>query len=102
MPSPNTVTLVLNTEAGALNGKAWCNRYFADFTCRLDITSAEGTRYNLKISYLGTDELQCPEVDMDAEARYFSLLAKADACLLTAYSLTFYRGGKEIMYFELQ
>lgn len=98
----NTITLMLNAEAGALNGRAWCNRYFADFSCRVDAPSAEGTRYKINVSYLGTDGLHCPEADMDAEARYFALLAKADACLLTTYSLTLYRGAKEIMYFELQ
>ena len=102
VPTSGPVTLVLNAEAGALNGRAWCNRYFADFTLRAATPSAEGTRYDLKVSYLGTDGLQCPEADMDAEGRYFALLAKVDGCLLTSYSLTLYRGGKEVMYFELQ
>ena len=96
------VTLVLNPEAGTLNGRTSCNRYFADFSARLRSQSAEGCRYELKVSYLGHDDVVCPDADMNAEERYFNLLPKADACLLTPYTLTLLQRGKEIMKFELQ
>lgn len=95
-------TLILNSEAGALNGRSACNRYFADFTQKLVEQTAQGTRYALKISYLGVGETRCPDADMEAEARYLALLPKADACLLTEYTLTLYKGNKEILKFELQ
>lgn len=96
------ITLVLNDETGTLQGKATCNRYFADFTRQLVKVDAEGTYYDLTVSYFGKDKVSCPEADMNSEERYFALLPKADACLLTPYTLTLFRGGKEILKYELQ
>lgn len=101
-PAGAVVTLVLNPEAGTVNGRTQCNRYFADFSARFRSQSAEGCRYDLTFSYLGHGDVVCPDADMSAEERYFALLPKADACLLTPYTLTLMQRGKEIMKFELQ
>lgn len=102
MQQSTTITLVLNSETATLHGHATCNRYFADIKQRLLGVDAEGTRYGLDISYFGKDNVSCPEADMNLEERYFALLPKADACLLTPYTLTLFRGGKEILKYELQ
>ena len=52
--------------------------------------------------YVSGGDVQCPEVDMAIQERYLSLLDKADACLLTPYSLTLFQKGKETLKFELQ
>ena len=39
---------------------------------------------------------------MAVQERYLALLAKADACLLTPYTLTLYQKGKEVLRFGLQ
>ena len=39
---------------------------------------------------------------MNAESRYISLLPKADALRIDAYTMTLYQKGKEILKYELQ
>lgn len=97
-----TVTLVVNPEASTLSGQAACNRYGAD--CRLTLAAQlpEGDRYSLSVNNLSSGTLQCPEAEMNAEARYLALLPKADALLVTAYTITLFSKDKEILHFELQ
>ena len=96
------VILMFHPESGTLRGRIACNRYFADYTMRLDKVSADGSRYRLKVAYVGGGDVQCPEGGMAAQERYLALLAKADACLLTPYTLTLYQKGKEILKYGLQ
>ena len=98
----NEVTLILYPDGEALHGLIACNRYFADYSLRLDENTPQGTRYQLKITDLGGSDVQCPEADMSLQERYLNFLSKADACLLTAQSLTLFRGGRETLKFELQ
>lgn len=98
---PDTV-LEFNTEAGTLRGRTACNRYFADIVfIRLVSNTAEGSLYTLEFSNMSPGDVQCPDGDMNAERLYISLLSKADRMLLTAYTLTLYQKGKEILKFEL-
>lgn len=101
-PSADPVILMFHPESGTLRGRVACNRYFADYTLRFDRVTAEGTRYTLKVAYVSGGDVQCPEGDMAAQDRYLALLGKADACLLTPYSLTLFQKGKETLKFELQ
>ena len=96
------VILMFHPESGTLRGSIACNRYFADYTLRLDKVTADGSRYHLKVSYVSGGNVQCPEGGMAAQERYLALLAKADACLLTPYTLTLYQKGKEILKYGLQ
>ena len=96
------VTLMFYPEGNAIRGLIACNRYFADYAVRPGKTDVDGTHYSLKISYLSGGDVQCPEGDMAYQERYLALLGKADACLLTAYTLTLYQRGKEALRFELQ
>lgn len=97
-----TITLTVNPEANSLSGTATCNRYGAD--CRLGSVQQlpQGDRYTLTIANLDHGNTLCPEADMNAEARYLALLPKADALLMTAYTLTLLQKDKEILRFELQ
>ena len=92
------VTLTLNTETGNMHGMAQCNSYYADFRLRPQANAA----YSLTLSNMGSSETSCPDADMNAEYRYFSLLAKADALAVTEYTMTLYSKGKEILKYELQ
>ena len=96
------VIFMLHPESGTLRGRIACNRYFADYTLRLKDVTHEGTRYIIKMTDLSSGDVQCPEGDMAVQERYLALLEKADACLLTPYTLTLFRGGKETLKFELQ
>ena len=96
------VTLIFYPEGNAIRGHIACNRYSSDYVVCPGKTDADGTRYSLIISCLSGGDVQCPEGDMAYQERYLTLLGKADACLLTAYSLTLYQHGKEILRFELQ
>ena len=100
--SDGIVTLMFYPEGKAIRGLIACNRYFADYTLRLDKVTSDGTHYDLKMSDLSGGDVQCPEGDMAMQDRYLALLEKADACLLTPYSLTLFRGGKEVLKYELQ
>lgn len=96
------VTLVLYPEGGTLHGLIACNRYAADYTASLLSVTSEGTRYRLAVRSLKGDGVQCPEADMAMQERFLALLARADACLLTPYTLTLFQNNKEILKFELQ
>ena len=100
--SNDPTILMFHPESGTLRGRVACNRYFADYTLRFDKVTADGTRYSLDVMYVSGGDVQCPEVDMAIQERYLSLLDKADACLLTPYSLTLFQKGKETLKFELQ
>lgn len=100
--SDGVVTLMFYPEGNAIRGLIACNRYFADYTLRLKDVTPEGTRYIIKMTDLSGGDVQCPEGDMAVQERYLALLEKADACLLTPYTLTLFRGGKETLKFELQ
>jgi len=102
VPASSAATLMLHPESGTLRGHVACNRYFADYQARLQRTDADGSRYSLDIQYVSGGDVQCPEGDMTAQQRYLTLLDKADACLLTPYTLTFFQRGKEILKYELQ
>ena len=96
------VILMFHPESGTLRGRVACNRYFADYTLRLNKVTPEGSRYSMKVMYVSGGDVQCPEGGMAEQERYLALLAKADACLLTPYSLTLFQRGKETLKFELQ
>lgn len=100
--SSGVVTLMFYPEGNAIRGLIACNRYFADYTLRFSEVTPEGTRYTIKMTDLSGGDVQCPEGDMAVQERYLALLGKADACLLTPYMLTLFRGGKEILKYELQ
>ena len=90
-------TLVFNPEASTASGTAFCNHY--SFACSL---RANGDHYDLQLTPWGSTKMACPEADMNAEQRYFSLLEKASALRLTASTLTLLRGNRETLYFELR
>ena len=92
-----TVTLTLNPETGVLHGRAQCNDYYADFAML-----PRGGRYALGLSNMGCGETSCPDADMNAEARYLSLLGRADAMTMDEYTMILYCKGKEILKYELQ
>ena len=69
---------------------------------RFNKVSPEGSHYELKITDLSGGDVQCPEGDMAVQDRYLALLEKSDACLLTPYTLTLFRNGKEVLKYELQ
>ncbi len=101
-PIKASITISFNTEASTLNGKATCNTYSAN--CRLNYSSSspQGCLYNIAVANLSSGPTLCPEADMNVETRYLSLLAKADALLLTPYNLTLLQNDKEILHFELR
>lgn len=95
-------TLTFNPEAGTISGKTACNTYYGSYRLRLEASTAEGYRYALAFSGIGSGDTRCPEADMNAEARYMALLPKADAMCVDAYTMTLYQRGKEILKYELQ
>ena len=95
--SGDMVTLVFNPDGGFLHGMAHCNSYYAECMIRSD-----GGRYSLKLSNMTEGSIRCPDAVMNAQFRYTALLMKADAMEVTAYTLTLYSKGKEILKFELQ
>lgn len=95
--SGDKVTLVFNPDGGFLRGMAHCNSYYAECRIRHD-----GSRYNLKLSNLAEGDISCPDAEMNAQFRYISLLMKADAMVVTEYTLTLYSKGTEILKYELQ
>lgn len=101
-PNAAVVTIVVNPEAATLSGQAACNPFAA--ACRLALAEQQpsGDRYTIVLSDLKAGGRQCPEADMNAEARFLALLPKADALVLTAYTLTLLQKDKEILKFELQ
>lgn len=101
-PSNDPIILMFHPESGTLRGRVACNRYFADYTLKLDRVSAEGSRYSLNVMYVSGGDVQCPEGDMAEQERYLALLAKADGCLLTPYALTLFQKGREVLKYELQ
>lgn len=96
------ITLTFNPEAGTISGKATCNSYYGNYSLKLDSKTPEGDNYTLKLSDVGSTKVFCNETDMNAESRYISLLPKADALRIDAYTLSFYQKGKEILRYELQ
>lgn len=98
----NIITLTFNPEAGTISGKATCNSYYGNYSLKLDSKTPEGDNYTLKLSDVGSTKVFCNETDMNAESRYISLLPKADALRIDAYTLSFYQKGKEILRYELQ
>ena len=94
--------LVFNPEAGTCRGFAACNTYFCHYSAKLISSTSEGDRYELSISMEGSGSLGCPDAEMNAEFRYLALLEKADSMLVTAYTLTLYQHGREILKYELQ
>ena len=100
--SDGVVTLMFYPEGNAIRGLIACNRYFADYTMRFNKVSPEGSHYELKITDLSGGDVQCPEGDMAVQDRYLALLEKSHACLLTPYTLTLFRNGKEVLKYELQ
>ena len=95
-------TLTFNPEAGTISGKTACNTYYGSYRLRLEASTAEGYRYALAFSDIGSGDTRCPEADMNSEARYMALLPKADAMCVDAYTMTLYQRGKEILKYELQ
>lgn len=96
------VTLTLYPEGGSLCGLITCDHYSANYVFRFESATAEGSRYSIEIKNLGSEGIQCPEADMALQERYLGLLAKANACLLTPYTLTFFHNGKETLRYELE
>ena len=96
------VTLLLNPDTGIISGNANCNNYYAKFTIKPLRSTPEGDVFQLSVNSLSTGSTRCPDADMNAEQRYTALLEKADTMVLTAYTLTLYQRGKEILKFELQ
>lgn len=95
------ITLSFNPEAGTISGKAPCNSYFGNYTLQL-YHSTTSPLYHLAISDVGSTKVYCNEADMNAESRYLTLLPKADAIRIDAYTLTLFQKDKEILRFELQ
>lgn len=100
--SNDAVVLMFHPESGTLRGRVACNGYFGDYELRGVRVGAEGTRYSMEVRYVSGGDVQCPEGDMAAQERYLSLLGKADACLLTPWSLTLFQKGREVLKYELQ
>lgn len=95
-------TLVLIPKTGTFSGFASCNRYFGDYTLALAERRPDGDLYNVVFTLRGSDSIGCPDPHMNAESRYMAALAKADQLLLTAYTMTLYIKGKEILKYEMQ
>lgn len=98
----NIITLAFNPEAGTISGKATCNSYYGNYRLRPSSQTPDGDNHTLKLSDVGSTKVFCNEADMNAESRYISLLPKADALRIDAYTLTLYQKGKEILRYELQ
>lgn len=101
-PLKTNITISFNTEASTLSGQATCNTYGADCRLTYSTSSPQGYLYNIVVANLSSGTTLCPEADMNTETRFLSLLAKADALLLTPYNLTLLQNNKEILHFELR
>lgn len=98
----NLTTLMLNSESGTLWGHTACNRYFADFTMKLKKADPVATHYEIKISYVGQSQVQCPEDEMEFQQRYLGLLPKVTSATLSATVMTLYSRDKEVLKYEVQ
>ena len=98
----NVMTLTLNPEAGTLRMEGPCNHYGADYSARLASQTPEGDHYRLRVGRLSGSATHCPDAEMNAEERHRALIEKADELVLTAYTLTLFQKGKEVLKYELR
>lgn len=98
----DVMTLTLNPEAGTLRMEGPCNRYGAAYKARLTAQTPDGDRYTLRVERLTGGGTQCPDAEMNAESRHTALIAQADEMVLSAYTLTLWQRGKEVLKYELR
>lgn len=100
------VTIVFNPENGSLRGQAACNGYNADYKLesrRVDAkTSSDWCA--LSVGDISHTAVQCPDAEMNAEARYLARLAKCTQLALADAGNTLMLGHKDkpVLVFELQ
>ena len=87
------VTLIFNPETGTFRGQATCNTYSADYR----IQNSE-----IKVQNLQSTTVQCPEAEMNAEARYLATLRKCTLISATSTTLTLGNKNKDLLVFDLQ
>ncbi len=95
------VTLVVNPQAGTVKGQGACNGYYADCRLRWTATDQEGHHYSLRLENVGSHDRQCPDAEMNADARYLALLAKADGLVLTPTTLVLFQKERPLLKYEL-
>lgn len=95
-----TFTIQFNPEAGTVRGFMACNMYFGRYVCRPG--DSRTGRCPIEICLEGSGSLGCPEADMNADSRYYSLLPKATHLSFTSNTVTLYQNNKEILRYELQ
>jgi len=87
-----TATVAFNPEAGTLNGRNGCNKYFGGFK---DL--GEG---RMILSDISSTKMACPEAFHKLESTFMQLLRKCDGYNLGAYSLELLQGDKVLLSFD--
>ncbi len=85
------VTLQVNPEAGTINGKNGCNRYFGNIKILDD--------RKMELSEIGSTKMACPESMRKVESSFMQLLRKCDRYELDAESLRLMQGDKVLLTF---
>lgn len=98
--SATPVTLIFNPETNTLRGQAACNTYSADYT--IGNSTIENNKFQFTILNSQSSNIQCPETEMNAEARYLATLRKCTLLSATSTTLTLGNKNKDLLIFELQ
>ena len=101
------VTIVFNPETGSLHGSAACNTYSANYLLSLlgdDDATSRKWMCSLSISGLECTSVQCPDAEMNSEARYLSRLRHCNRLSLADAGNTLILGTRDRaeLIFELQ
>jgi heat shock protein HslJ len=88
------ITLVINPEAGTMNGHSGCNRYFGDFK---DLGNGQ-----FELGMINATKMACPEPFHKIEGAYMQLLRQCDNYNLGEYTLEFKQKDKVLLSFEKQ
>ncbi|MBP5326544.1 MAG: META domain-containing protein [Bacteroidales bacterium] len=88
------ITLVINPEAGTMNGHSGCNRYFGDFK---DLGDGQ-----FELGMINATKMACPEPFHKIEGAYMQLLRLCDNYTLGEYTLELKQKDKVLLLFEKQ
>lgn len=104
-PGSAPITIVFNAEAGTVRGRAVCNTYNADYTLSaLSVSVDDAYEWcGLKITGIESGSVQCPEAEMNAEARYLAKLRQCNQLAVIDAGNTLVLGvrNKPVLRFEL-
>ena len=102
--SASPVTIVFNPETGNISGRAACNTYNASYSTSSGEASDKYEWCRLEIKGINHADVQCPEAEMNAEARYLALLKKCTQMASPYPQTTLLLGNnnKVLLEFELQ